>query len=259
MQPFFRTGAGWWLAKNYFYLLRKPINAFANRKVRRKRHLGAASRTTNFDTTHVINREAPVGDVEKVRAVALRTLDVFHEMSLSYNFSYFLAYGTLLGSVRHGGFIPWDDDIDIQMTEENFKIFLNHADQLPDSMVLFRAERHFWKLMDRYSLITKDGKRGAAVDIFLVEETEDAFAFVNVHSFRYKFLQKADVLPLQLIDFAGSSLQLPVPADPNAVLTAIYKDWRKLPPEDQRVNPHLGQSIVIKNISEEPLHPHPYL
>lgn len=180
-------------------------------------------------------------------------------MSVKYNFSYFLAYGTLLGGIRHGGFIPWDDDIDIQMTEENFKILLHHADQLPDSLTLFRADHNFWKLMDRYSVITKDGKRGAAVDIFLVEELKDELAFINVHSFRYKFLPKADFFPLTSIDFAGSSEQLPAPANPDAVLTSIYGDWRKLPPKAQRVNPHLGQSIVIRDITEEPLHPHPYL
>ena len=53
--------------------------------------------------------------MKKVWAVELELLDYFDKLCRKHNLQYFVDYGTLLGAVRHQGFIPWDDDIDIVM------------------------------------------------------------------------------------------------------------------------------------------------
>ena len=62
----------------------------------------------------------PLQDIHKVQ---LEILDVVDTICKENNISYFLSGGTLLGAIRHKGFIPWDDDIDLWMTRENFKRF----------------------------------------------------------------------------------------------------------------------------------------
>lgn len=61
-----------------------------------------------------------VTDLKEIQSLALKILIQVDEFCKDHEIDYFLAYGTLLGAVRHKGFIPWDDDIDIWMKRDNF-------------------------------------------------------------------------------------------------------------------------------------------
>lgn len=58
--------------------------------------------------------------LEKVWEVELTILDVIHAICQEHNLKYSLAFGTLIGAMRHGGFIPWDDDIDLVMPRSDY-------------------------------------------------------------------------------------------------------------------------------------------
>lgn len=67
---------------------------------------------------------------EKLRALQLCELDilrVFTDVCDRLGLRYYLVGGTLLGAVRHGGFIPWDDDIDVAMPREDYDRFARIA------------------------------------------------------------------------------------------------------------------------------------
>ena len=63
--------------------------------------------------------------VPNVRKVQLELLTKVDEICKSNNIHYVLFAGTLLGAVRHKGFIPWDDDVDLAMPREHYENFLN--------------------------------------------------------------------------------------------------------------------------------------
>ena len=84
---------------------------------RRKKWGGTALQYREYDT-EILNR---IKDVEK------QILCKYIEICEKYHLRYFVAFGTLLGTVRHKGFIPWDDDIDVGMPREDYERFLQIA------------------------------------------------------------------------------------------------------------------------------------
>lgn len=59
--------------------------------------------------------------LKKLQQTETQMLKRFDEVCSKYNIVYFVNFGTAIGAVRHGGFIPWDDDIDIGMIREEYE------------------------------------------------------------------------------------------------------------------------------------------
>lgn len=80
-------------------------------------------------------------DLSKVHEANLKVLTEIDRICRKYKIKYAMDSGTLLGAVRHQGFIPWDDDVDVAFTRPNYEMFLKVVSrELPEGMHLLRPE-----------------------------------------------------------------------------------------------------------------------
>ena len=80
--------------------------------------------------------------IKQAWAVQLQVLAEIDRICRKYDITYFADWGTLLGTIRHGGYIPWDDDLDICMKREDYVRFRQVADkELPKEFAIHDYER----------------------------------------------------------------------------------------------------------------------
>lgn len=80
--------------------------------------------------------------LKKIKIVACDVLNEVVRVCDENDIKYFLGYGTLLGAVRHKGFIPWDDDVDIYMFRDDYERFASIASEKLGSNYIFQDWRN---------------------------------------------------------------------------------------------------------------------
>ena len=127
-------------------------------------------------------------DIQGHQRAILEILAEFDRICTLNQIPYCLFAGTLLGAVRHKGFIPWDDDLDVLMFRKDYERFLRTADQyLDQSRVFFQAEfsehwpMFFSKLrlngtacLERYHPKDLECHQGIYMDIFPCDDAADS-------------------------------------------------------------------------------------
>lgn len=73
-------------------------------------------------------------DLTEIHKIELKMLKAVAALCDRYSLRYSIYCGTLLGAVRHKGFIPWDDDIDLAMPLDDYRKLLEHAAELPEGL-----------------------------------------------------------------------------------------------------------------------------
>lgn len=108
-----------------------------------------------MDFSDIVDDRKGKTPLECAKKVELRLLRIFDRICREYGLDYCLCGGTLLGAVRHKGFIPWDDDIDVIMTLSDYRKFVKIVTEvLPEELGFYGGndtQCGFGKLVDKKS------------------------------------------------------------------------------------------------------------
>ena len=84
--------------------------------------------------------------MEELRKKQIEMLQIFKNICDKHNLTWFCVCGTALGAVKYGGYIPWDDDLDVALPREDYEKFLSVAPSyLPQNIFLqnYKTDKHF--------------------------------------------------------------------------------------------------------------------
>ncbi len=148
-----------------------------------------------LDNSTFVYTDMFLGNLKVVQNILLGYLLEVDRICKKHDIKYFLAGGTLLGAIRHNGFIPWDDDADVLMLREDYEKFLEVVqDELPSNIKLqtpeLDKEYHniFAKLrIDNTMFATKwtvkfpEMHNGVFFDIFAHDKTSNSNIGKKIH------------------------------------------------------------------------------
>ena len=118
--------------------------------------------------------------LQEVQKIELNLLTQFDQICRGQEFRYSLAGGSLIGAVRHQGFIPWDDDIDVIMPRPDYDRFIKYCqtEKIPFQLMHYETDEHYNSLITKIldpktklvDEVTPTGlELGVNIDVFPVE------------------------------------------------------------------------------------------
>ena len=122
-------------------------------------------------------REIKLDELKKIQVEILENVNDFCQKN---NIKYWLDCGTLLGAVRHKGYIPWDDDIDIGMLREDYDKFMKLFNKNNTRYKFYSIENNedfyfqFGKVLDMNTLLYEPDETGVKLNVYI-----DVFVYDN--------------------------------------------------------------------------------
>lgn len=138
--------------------------------------------------------------LKSLQQILLNNLKVFIDVCKKLNIDYIVYGGTLLGTIKYKGFIPWDDDIDVAMTRDNYERFIKEAPNLLPNDYFLQTPQSEKKTPYLYAKLRKKGtiyieefydklniEKGIYIDIYPIDNIPDN---ETLRKKQYKKIQK---------------------------------------------------------------------
>lgn len=136
-------------------------------------------------------------DLRKMQLIQLEMLVELDRICRKYEIEYFIIAGTLLGAVRHGGFIPWDDDVDVAMKRSEYERFCEVCKKELADERFFLQNYHtdseyrwgYAKLRKRNTEYIRKGQEmikcmsGVSIDLFIIDYVPDNYVLRMAHHY----------------------------------------------------------------------------
>lgn len=144
--------------------------------------------------------------LKKIHEIDITILKEIHKLCEKHGIRYFLLGGSMLGAVRHKGFIPWDDDIDIGMPRHDYDRFIEICNiELPSNIQICtydnnkRHVHNFAKVENTNTILIDEnfehiGERGVFIDVFPLDGAPTNRLLRKIHLLYINFLQNIIIL-----------------------------------------------------------------
>lgn len=156
----------------------------------------------------MLYREYDQETLKKLQKIELGILKDFDALCTKYDLNYFVCGGSLIGTVRHEGFIPWDDDIDVGMPRKDYEKFLKiarkpeysakysilNAETQPDYPLMTTRWCKRGTVFQEESMKNVDAEFGIFLDMFCFDNIPDQTLLMKIQAWRAWFWGKLRIL-----------------------------------------------------------------